>query len=115
MEFLTAYLPYLILGGLMFFMMRYGGGCCGGHRHSQHNPGKRMEHGEAGDGHPRADHPMREQKSRMSTGQARDPVCGMMVNKEEAVYRIYDGQEYYFCREDCARIFEARRERRANL
>ncbi|MBE3580782.1 MAG: YHS domain-containing protein [Thermoanaerobacteraceae bacterium] len=51
----------------------------------------------------------------MFTGQVRDPVCRMMVNKEEAVYRIYGGQEYYFCSEDCARIFEARRERRANL
>lgn len=45
MEFLSAYLPYLILGGLFLLMMRYGG-CCGGHGH-----GGYRRHGEVADTH----------------------------------------------------------------
>ncbi|SMB99892.1 hypothetical protein SAMN00808754_3141 [Thermanaeromonas toyohensis ToBE] len=50
MEFLSAYFPYLILGGLMFLMMRFGGGCCGGHRYSGHSHNRRLEHAEHDNG-----------------------------------------------------------------
>jgi len=37
-----------------------------------------------------------------------DPVCGMAVSTEPgAVTGSYQGQEYYFCSEDCLRRFEA--------
>ena len=36
----------------------------------------------------------------------RDPVCGMMVDKSEAVTLETDGQTYYFCSEHCKRQFQ---------
>ncbi len=43
---------------------------------------------------------------------ARDPVCGMEVNPEEAVeYDEYKGKTYYFCSMTCAERFESDPER----
>lgn len=37
-----------------------------------------------------------------------DPVCGMRIEKEDAVARVeYGGKAYYFCSEDCRSEFEA--------
>ncbi|KKM10306.1 hypothetical protein SY88_14735 [Clostridiales bacterium PH28_bin88] len=108
MEFLSTYWPYLVFGGLMLLMMRHGGGCCGGHQHGGHGHG-----GQGGHGHQHEGDGKRDQDNRIAAGQARDPVCGMTVNKKEAVYKNYDGQEYYFCSDDCARTFNARHDRRA--
>ncbi|MEJ5330889.1 MAG: efflux RND transporter periplasmic adaptor subunit [Desulfobaccales bacterium] len=47
----------------------------------------------------------------------RDPVCGLEVNREEAqarrLKRTYRGRDYHFCREWCARRFDAAPERYA--
>lgn len=37
---------------------------------------------------------------------ARDPVCGMTVDKRTAIHRRIGGRDYYFCMESCARTFE---------
>jgi Cu2+-exporting ATPase len=37
----------------------------------------------------------------------RDPVCGMMVDKDKAVTLEKDSQVYYFCSEHCKRQFQA--------
>ena len=37
---------------------------------------------------------------------ARDPVCGMTVDKRTAIHRRIAGRDYYFCMESCARTFE---------
>lgn len=37
---------------------------------------------------------------------ARDPVCGMTVDKRTAIHRQIGGRDYYFCMESCARTFE---------
>jgi len=38
---------------------------------------------------------------------AKDPVCGMLVNKTETPYSMeYQGQTYFFCCEECQRKFE---------
>lgn len=106
MEFLSAYWPYLIFGGLMILMMR-GGGCCGGgHQHGTSHGQKQGEKQEGtGVGGP---------ENQLAEGQAHDPICGMIINiKDTAVYKFYDGKEYYFCSEDCARIFDSRRNVRA--
>jgi YHS domain-containing protein len=37
----------------------------------------------------------------------KDPVCGMQIEKEDAVARVeYNGKAYYFCSEDCSSEFE---------
>lgn len=47
----------------------------------------------------------------------RDPVCGLEVDREEAqarrLKRTYRGRDYFFCREWCARRFDATPERYA--
>lgn len=37
----------------------------------------------------------------------RDPVCGMIVDKDKAIKRKIGDREYYFCSETCARTYEA--------
>jgi len=39
---------------------------------------------------------------------AKDPVCGMDVDPQEAKHTTeYQGQTYYFCAPGCKRAFEA--------
>ncbi len=39
---------------------------------------------------------------------ARDPVCGMDVEKETAAATsVYQGQVYYFCSDGCKKTFDA--------
>jgi len=39
---------------------------------------------------------------------AKDPVCGMEINPEQAAARSdYQGQTYYFCSADCKQTFDA--------
>ncbi|WP_375738667.1 heavy metal translocating P-type ATPase [Pseudomonas boanensis] len=38
---------------------------------------------------------------------AKDPVCGMMVDKATALSRERGGRTYYFCSDSCVRIFES--------
>jgi YHS domain-containing protein len=43
---------------------------------------------------------------------ARDPVCDMEVDENDAVATtFYQGDRYYFCSEDCKQRFEADPER----
>ncbi len=45
---------------------------------------------------------------------ARDPVCGMQVNPDEAAdFNEYKGTTYYFCSIPCAEKFESDPERYA--
>ena len=37
---------------------------------------------------------------------ARDPVCGMTVDKRSSIHRVIRGRDYYFCMEACAKAFE---------
>jgi Cu+-exporting ATPase len=38
---------------------------------------------------------------------ARDPVCGMRVNKSDSHHTsVYKGEEYYFCSEGCKKAFD---------
>ena len=81
-------IAYLLFWALLFFvMMRFG---CGahmmGHRH----------HGKHTGGNDRIQEP----------SQARDPVCGMMVDTATAKSTIHNGRAYYFCSETCRNTFE---------
>ncbi|MCJ7423465.1 heavy metal translocating P-type ATPase [Candidatus Bathyarchaeota archaeon] len=47
---------------------------------------------------------------------ARDPVCGMYVDEETAVYKtVVDGKTYYFCSEQCMLTFTQPETERRNL
>lgn len=39
--------------------------------------------------------------------QAKDPVCGMVIEESDAVGTSeYEGQRYYFCSDDCKKSFD---------
>lgn len=47
--------------------------------------------------------------------QVRDPVCGMMIEPQDAVATSdYQGTRYYFCSQDCKQEFDASPEEYAN-
>lgn len=37
----------------------------------------------------------------------KDPVCGMEVNKDDALRSRYEDRDYYFCSSSCKTEFEA--------
>jgi YHS domain-containing protein len=82
---LKSLLWLVIFGGLFFVMMRYGCGAhIGGHRH-----GGRGER-ESGSG-----------------ATAKDPVCGMSVDPQQAkAASVHRGTTYYFCSASCRDKFE---------
>lgn len=78
---------FLILGGLFYFMMRYG---CGAHMVHGHG-------GYAGNGG--------------SEGEHTDPVCGMAVAADQGYGKMHHGTLYRFCSRNCLDKFEADPER----
>lgn len=88
-------LYFVLFGGLIFLMMRFG---CGAHA--------------AGHGHGRS---KPQDSAGGSAGGARwtppekdtDPVCGMTVATAGAKSTVHDGNVYYFCSADCRDKFEA--------
>lgn len=47
------------------------------------------------------------EKIEMAEGTARDPICGMVVEKDKALKKEVSGRTYYFCSDGCLRTFEA--------
>lgn len=44
----------------------------------------------------------------VSADRAKDPICGMMVDKATAAFKTaHDGANYYFCAEGCLKKFQA--------
>ena len=37
-----------------------------------------------------------------------DPACKTYIPRREAIRKVVQGQEYYFCSKECARKFEAK-------
>lgn len=108
-------LPYVIWGGLIFLMMRFG---CGshmfGHRQDDRTQAGHGAH-DGGPAHsccaPAPDDVLKsrwEGRSRLPApaGQ-RDPVCGKTVTVDAAKTSFYAGSVHYFCSRDCREIFEA--------
>ena len=77
------------------------------------NPTKYAEGGrasaEASHGHNHAyNHGMSEAKASIAAGEkAKDPICGMMVDKTTALKTDRAGRAYYFCSVGCQRTFES--------
>jgi len=38
---------------------------------------------------------------------AKDPICGMVVDKHKSLHKEFAGRMYYFCSDGCLRTFEA--------
>ncbi|WP_037375323.1 YHS domain-containing protein [Sedimenticola selenatireducens] len=77
---------FLILGGLFYFMMRFG---CGAHM--VHGHGGRGGHAGHGNGE----------------GEHSDPVCGMTVAADQGYGKMHQGMLYRFCSRNCLDKFEA--------
>jgi Cu+-exporting ATPase len=74
--------------GIIYFMKRKVGGCCG-HSH--------------GDSHKPEGHSSGESNAQTS----KDPVCGMTVAEETSAGTFeYEGKTYYFCAAGCRESFE---------
>ena len=76
----------------------------------QQNPTRYLGNANAGGQAPPApDHgaPMQAALGRALSGQAKDPVCGMVVNKETALRSDRSGRSYYFCSAGCQRTFDS--------
>jgi YHS domain-containing protein len=85
----------LILGGLFYFMMRFGCGAHGVHGHGSHGGhGHQAGHGNhAGHGSGGSD--------------GKDPVCGMAVPADQGYAKMHEGTLYRFCSRNCLDRFEA--------
>ena len=83
-ESIKSLVSILIWGGLFFVMMRYG---CGAHIMGGHG-----RHGKPDES---------------AEGEAKDPVCGMAVDREESTAAsAYRGRTYHFCSTACRDKFE---------
>lgn len=82
---------FLVLGGLFYFMMKFG---CGAHigGHGGH-AGGHEDH--AGHGRPST-----------SSQKVKDPVCGMEIDRDQAHSMVRDRkQQIFFCSETCHNKF----------
>ncbi|MEK7678729.1 MAG: YHS domain-containing protein, partial [Deltaproteobacteria bacterium] len=50
---------------------------------------------------------MAKEKAPVAGEMAKDPICGMVVNKERSIKTTVAGRQYYFCSDGCLRTFEA--------
>ncbi len=86
-ESIKSLLSFLLWGGLFFLMIRFG---CGAHMMGGH--GHHGGHGKPGD---------------TPEGQAKDPVCGMAVDRDKSTAAsVCRGKTYYFCSASCRDKFE---------
>ena len=42
-----------------------------------------------------------------SADKAKDPICGMFVDKAKSIKHTHDGTDYYFCADNCLAKFKA--------
>lgn len=89
---------FLAIGAFVYYMMKNGGGCCGGHDHGGH--GKDTGHGEQ-DSHEKP------ALLNMEDQRINDPVCGMEVDeKDTTTMSTHLGRTFRFCSERCRKLFD---------
>ena len=97
-----------LYGGFFFLMMRYG---CGahmmGHHHSQHNHSddESYSHHEGPRDSDRAIEGM--VSAPVHGGKFVDPVCGMLVPRDEGYGKMFRSMPYRFCSRACLDKFDA--------
>jgi YHS domain-containing protein len=95
---MSALFYFLIWGGLIFLMMRYG---CGAHVMGHgHGEGK---HGDANDPQNEGSEALRW----VPPAKDVDPICGKTVSTDLGKPSVHDGRVYYFCSRECREVFEA--------
>jgi Cu+-exporting ATPase len=86
------------------------------HSHEHHDQGhdprsgqNLSDHGPSLDEHALVESPSHDHGSNTSDiGQARDPVCGMTVERAKTPYKhVHAGETYYFCSAGCVKKFQA--------
>ncbi|MCK5195009.1 MAG: YHS domain-containing protein [Desulfobulbaceae bacterium] len=93
-----------------YFMMRKGGGCCGGHDHGDHkNNIDRKGH----ENEPRP--PLEQHYAQKESGETgKDPVCGMDVSIDSPA-SDHRGKTFRFCSEQCRKLFDLNPNKYVNL
>lgn len=105
MEFITNNWIYILLAGVMFFIMARGGGCCGGHSNETQSNGGHSHGGGCCSGGSQHNHNDRYGQQVNQQNVVKDPICGMMVNPDTAIKHTINGETYYFCSESCRKEF----------
>lgn len=80
MELLSSNWLYVVVLGIMVFMMFRGSGFLSKYKQNESN----------------------------NFQEVKDPLCGMIVKPDTAVKQILDGKTYYFCSKECSEEFAAR-------
>ena len=93
----------LVIGVVIYRMMKGGGGCCGGHDHGGNNDhGGHADSGNGkGTGHPH-NHMIIETSE---NGMEKDPVCGMETN-HNSIASNHLGRTFHFCSDQCRKVFD---------
>ena len=52
-------------------------------------------------------HPMHDAAPTAAGDKAKDPICGMFVDKAKAIKHTHEGADYYFCADNCLTKFKA--------
>lgn len=105
MEFLANNWLYILVAGLMVFMMFRGGGCCGGHSHETKSSGGHSHGGGCCGGGSQDNDGDEHSQEINQLNVVKDPICGMTVDPDTAIKQIVNGQTYYFCSESCRKEF----------
>lgn len=92
---MDALLYFLLWAGLIFLMLRFG---CGAHVMGHRGGRKSTSDADAGG---------QMDLRWIPPEKDSDPVCGRMVNTDEARPSVHDGNVYYFCSRECRDTFEA--------
>lgn len=94
---------FLVLIGVVVYMMMKGGGCCGGHDlHRGHKENGDHEKSGNQNNASHAHHHM--ETDSYKDMQETDPVCGMEVN-DDKIESSYLGKTFHFCSEQCKKVF----------
>jgi YHS domain-containing protein len=56
---------------------------------------------------PAGGHDMKHTAPAASADKAKDPICGMMVDKAKSIKHTHEGADYYFCADACVAKFKA--------
>jgi YHS domain-containing protein len=93
------------LGGLFYYMMSRGGGCCSGHNHGDHS--QENHKGQENDHEHTAYQLQSVDKNTVDSPVEQDPVCGMEINKvASAPASKHFGRTFHFCSEQCRKLFD---------
>ena len=95
-----------VIGGLFYYMMSKGGGCCGsGHNHKEQSKNDHIDH-DSNSEHI-THHEQLKDKQPYEFIELRDPVCGMEVRKSTtSLVSDHFGHTFHFCSEQCRKLFD---------